>query len=132
MLYCSSPHPLLPTQGHWSIRHPFFSHIISFSFLLDFPISINSVISSMSPKSFLILPFSVVPILFHFSHSSKSLFFFFFYLFAFSRAAPAAYGGFQSRGPIGAIATDLSQSHSNAGSEPCLQPTAQLTATLDP
>ena len=47
----------------------------------------------------------------------------FFCLFAFSRAALLAYGGSQARGPIGAVVT---------GSEPCLQPMPQLTATLDP
>ena len=50
---------------------------------------------------------------------------------AISWAAPAAYGGSQARGPIGAVATGLRQSHSNAGSEPRLQPTPQLTATPD-
>ena len=59
-------------------------------------------------------------------------FFFFFGLFAISWAAPVAYGGSQARGPIGATATDLCQSHSNEGSKPCLQPAPQLTATLDP
>uniref|UniRef100_A0A8D1AQZ7 Transmembrane protein 230 n=1 Tax=Sus scrofa TaxID=9823 RepID=A0A8D1AQZ7_PIG len=34
-------------------------------------------------------------------------------------------------GRIGAVATGLHQSHSNAGSEPRLQPTPQLTATPD-
>ena len=67
-------------------------------------------------------------------------FFLFFCLFclvvvvvvvAISWAAPAAYGGSQARGPIGAVATGLRQSHSNAGSEPRLQPTPQLTATPD-
>ena len=58
-------------------------------------------------------------------------FFFFFCLFAISWAAPAAHGGSQARGPIGALATGLRQSRSNAGSEPCLQPTPQLTATPD-
>ena len=57
---------------------------------------------------------------------------FFFGLFAFSRAAPAAYGGSQARGPIRAVATGLHHSHSNSGSEPRLRPTPQLTATLDP
>ena len=42
-----------------------------------------------------------------------SLLFFFFDLFAFSRAAPAACGGSQSRGLIGAVADGLRQSHSN-------------------
>ena len=56
---------------------------------------------------------------------------FLFCLFAFSRAAPEAYGGSQDRGPIRAIAASLRQSHSNAGSQPRLRPT-QLTATPDP
>ena len=55
----------------------------------------------------------------------------FFCLFAFSRAAPAAYGGSQPRGLIGAAATSLHQSHSNMRSDPLLQPTPQLTATPD-
>ena len=50
---------------------------------------------------------------------------------AISWAAPSAYGGSQARGRNGAIATGLCQSHSNVGSEPRLQPTPQLTATLD-
>ena len=61
----------------------------------------------------------------------SEFFFFFFCLFAISWAAPAAYGGSQARGRIGAVATGLRQSHSNAGSEPRLQPTPQLTATPD-
>ena len=55
--------------------------------------------------------------------------FFFFLLF---RAAHVAYGGSQTRGPIGATATGLCQNHSNVGSEPHLQPTPQLMATPDP
>ena len=55
----------------------------------------------------------------------------FFFFFAFSWATPVAYVGSQARGPIGAAATGLRQSHSNAGSEPHLQPTPQLTATPD-
>ena len=55
-----------------------------------------------------------------------------FCLFAFSRAAPAAYGGSQARGLIGAVAAGLHQSHSNAGSEPRLQPTRQLMAMPGP
>ena len=53
-------------------------------------------------------------------------------LFAFSRAAPAAYGGSHARGLIGAVATGLHQSHSNAGFEQRLQPTPQLSETPDP
>jgi len=56
----------------------------------------------------------------------------FFCLFAFSRAAPTAYGGSQARGLIEAVATSLRQSHSNSRSELHLQPTPQLTAMPDP
>ena len=55
--------------------------------------------------------------------------FFFFCLF---RATPTAHGGSQARGRIGAVATSLCHSHSNAGSQPCLRPTQQLTATPHP
>ena len=64
-------------------------------------------------------------------------YFYFFNLFLFLAfllflwAAPAAYGGSPARGLIGAVAASLRQSHSNAGSEPCLQPTPQLMATPD-
>ena len=65
-----------------------------------------------------------------------TFFFFFNYylfsLFALSRAASAAYGGSQARGPVGAIATGLHHSHSSVGSELRLRPTPQLTATPDP
>ena len=56
----------------------------------------------------------------------------FFVFSSFFRAAPVAYGGSQSRGLIGATATGLHHSHSNARSEPCLRLTPQLTATPDP
>ena len=39
-----------------------------------------------------------------------------------------AYGGSHARGLIGAVAAGLHQSHSNAGSELCLQPTPQLNS----
>ena len=48
------------------------------------------------------------------------------------RAAPAAHGGSQARGPIGAIAAGLYLSHGNAGSKPHLRPTPQLMAALNP
>ena len=57
---------------------------------------------------------------------------FFFGHFAISWAAPVAYRDSQARGGIGAVATGLSQSHSNAGSELRLQPTPHLTAMPDP
>ena len=57
----------------------------------------------------------------------KIVFFFFFCLF---RAALTAHGHSQARDQIGAAG--LHHSHSHAGSDPCLQPTPQVTATLDP
>ena len=56
----------------------------------------------------------------------------FFFFFVFSRVTPAAHGGSQARGHIGAVAASLRQSHSNVGSEPRLRPIPQLTATPDP
>ena len=62
------------------------------------------------------------------------LFKIFIYLFdfCFFRAAPTAHGSSQARGGIGTTAAGLHHSHSNAGSEPCLQPTPQLMATPGP
>ena len=51
-------------------------------------------------------------------------------ILVFSRAAPEAYGGSQARSLIGAVAPGLR--HSNMGSEPHLQTTPQLIASLDP
>ena len=48
------------------------------------------------------------------------------------RATAVAHGGSQARGLIGAVAASLHHSHSNEGSEPRLQSTPQLTATMDP
>ena len=47
------------------------------------------------------------------------LFFLFFLFLPFLGLLPAAYGGSQARGLIGAVAADLRHSHSKAGSEPC-------------
>ena len=56
----------------------------------------------------------------------------FFIFLSFSRATPVVYGGSQARGLIRAVDAGPRQSHSNAGSEPHLRPTPQLTAMLDP
>ena len=56
--------------------------------------------------------------------------FFYFLSFCLIRLTPVAYGGYQARGPIGAVASGLY--HSNTGSEMCLQPTPQLMVTPDP
>ena len=68
--------------------------------------------------------------------SKNHLLVLFIYLFicvlSYFRATPTVYGGSQARDLIGAIAAGLHQSHSNAISEPCLQPASQLTAMPDP
>ena len=66
-------------------------------------------------------------------YNTESFFtgFTFIYLFIF-RAALVAYAGSQARGLIGAVATGLHHSPSNAKSEPHLRPTPQLMATQDP
>ena len=67
------------------------------------------------------------PVLVWFMNESGSKLFFifilFFYFFCLFRAARAAYGGLQARGPIWALSTSLYHSHSDFGSKPCLQPT---------
>ena len=54
--------------------------------------------------------------------------FFFSFFLIFLRAAPVAYGSFQARGQIRATTAGLCHSDAKAGFEP----TAQLTAMLDP
>ena len=74
-------------------------------------------------------PFSTAP-----TPSASTQLFLSFFLFSFSvffclfRSAPAAYGGSQARGRIGAVAAGLHHRHSNTRSQPCLQPTPQLMA----
>ena len=48
------------------------------------------------------------------------------------RAPPVAYRSSLARGQMEAVAAGLHHSHNNARSKPSLQPTPQLTATLDP
>ena len=57
-----------------------------------------------------------------------SSFYLFIYFLSF-RATPTAHGGSQVRGPTGAVASLLRQSHSNTKSKPHLQ---QLVAMPDP
>ena len=69
----------------------------------------------------------------HWRKNSRKIWILFLFLFfGLFRAAPVAYGGSQARGLIKAVAASPHQSHSNARSEPHLQPTPQLTATLHP
>ena len=57
-----------------------------------------------------------------------------FYNFCFLFFVFVCLGFFQgcTHGEIGAVAAGLHHSHSNIGSELCLWPTPQLTATMDP
>ena len=57
---------------------------------------------------------------------------FIYLLFWLYKATPAAYGGSQARGLIGATAAGLRQSHSNTKSVLRLQAMPQLTAMLGP
>ena len=63
---------------------------------------------------------------------TNPIFLHFFFLFGLFRAASVTHGSSQARGQIGAVAAVLHDSHSNARSESCLQPTPQLMAILDP
>ena len=90
--------------------------------MLEFPLSMHSFASpTMPPFLFKML------LLFLFF---KFFLFLFIYLFLLFRATPAAYGGCQDRGLIRGIAAGLRQSHSNARSKVCLQPTPQLRKML--
>ena len=64
--------------------------------------------------------------------SHNEIFLFCFVLVLLFRATPEAYQSSRARGQIRAAAARLCHSHSNAGSQQCLQPTPQLTATPDP
>lgn len=55
-----------------------------------------------------------------------------FFFLVFFRATPAAHGGSQVRGGIGATTASLHHSHSKVRSELRLRPMPQLTTTLDP
>ena len=57
---------------------------------------------------------------------------FLFVYFGLFRVTPMAYGSSWARSWTGDSAASLRHSHSNARSEPCLQPTPQLTGTSDP
>ena len=56
-------------------------------------------------------------------HNEKHFFSLFLSFFLLFRAAPKAYGSSQARSRIRDVAASLCHSHSNAGSEPHLQPT---------
>ena len=62
----------------------------------------------------------------------EPIFSFSFFFFLLFMATPAAYESSQAKGLIGAAAAGLHHSHSNLGSESCLQRRPQLMATPDP
>ena len=68
-------------------------------------------------------------IVLQFNGSTQQPIFSLFFLF---RATLSAFGSSQVRGQIIDAAASLHHSHSNTSSEPNLQPTPQLTATLKP
>ena len=62
----------------------------------------------------------------------KFYLFYFLIVFLLFRAEPEAYGSSQSRGPNRSYSCRPTRKPRNAGSEPCLRPTPQLTEMLDP
>ena len=96
----------------------------------------NSLNLSLSPQYF---PFGNHKFCFRISESVSSFVYMYIYVYiyvyiyilSFSRAAPTAHRGSQPKSPIGAVATGLHQSHSNAGSEPHLWLPSQLTVMPD-
>ena len=67
-----------------------------------------------------------------FKSFNETLGIYLFFSFFVSWAAPVAYESSQAWDQIGAAAAGLCHNHSNAISEPHLQPTSQLMATPDP
>ena len=64
-------------------------------------------------------------------HLLNEFYFILFIYFAFQGLTHGIWK-FPGQGSSQSYAASLCQSHNNSGSEPCLQPTPQLTATLDP
>ena len=80
-------------------------------------IFLESVYSECTKHYFLKYLFSPAIFLLFFQDSYLFIYFWSYCLF---RAAPTAYGGFQARGPIRAVAAGLRHTHSNARSDLCL------------
>ena len=62
----------------------------------------------------------------------RVFYFLYFWSFCHFQGRSRSIWSSQARGPIGAAATGLHQTHSNVGSKQRLQPTPQLTAMPDP
>ena len=118
-------HPMeFPGQGSAASHSCNLSHSCGSTESLTHPAGRGSNLWPSTPKKPMIL-------LCHSGNSCPTIFFLFF-VFVFSRAAPAAHGGSQTRGLIGAVAAGPHHNHSNARSEPHLSPTPQLMAMPDP
>ena len=101
-----------------------FSQIPGLSMHLPLSLSLSLLDSGYCPSQKGPLTFSLEPY-----NSSWKRYSFYPPLFM---AAPVAYGGSQARGQMRAAAARLHHSHSNVGSELCLQPTPHLKAMPDP
>ena len=105
--------------AYWPSAHHFWKNV--YSGLL--PILYNIKITFMSSQN-------SIPFFFY----TRFLIFFNYYYYLLFRATPAAYGGSQARGRIGATAANWCHSHSNTGSESHLRPTPAflffLTTTI--
>ena len=78
---------------------------MSFFLLLEYSKDIRIHLESS------LIPFILMPC----TLSTPKYLFFFFWSFCLFRATPAAYGGSQTRGRIGAVAAGLRHSHGNSG-----------------
>ena len=79
---------------------------------------------------FLFTPNCQVKIIFSPLETKKPRLFFFFFVFLGLHQEHTV--GCQAGGQVGAIVAGLCHSHSNEGSELCLRPTPELTATPNP
>ena len=131
---------LLSSHGYWKNSVPcrlldsgpqFLAACFSFIGKLTVWQFVSSKLARESPSQMVydlceIITYTLKPL-----HFLTVSFFFFFFFLSFSMAALTAYRGSQARGLIRAVDAGLLQSHSNVGSELCLRPTPQLTATQD-
>ena len=86
------------------------------------------MISTFLTGIFIPFKFSAVMNMVLYKHLAS---FYFSNVFFFFRATMTAYGSSQASGRIGATVAGLQHSHSNGGSESCLQASPQLTAMPD-
>ena len=90
---------------------------------------ITVIFTTSAEKECLLFSFHLYQLIFYFL---KFIYLFIYWSFWLLGPHPRHMEVPTLRGPIGTVAASLGQSHSNAGSEPHLQPTLQFTATGDP